>query len=187
MVYVLAGHCLEAATDFILGRGWSRARRKKISTAPSPSELQALSAEVEQAFMEAPRSGLVALVEDPMKNFEFDDLLCTHKYVMEHSLCRWIDHQNHDRGVAPSREQVLTQALASIAFSAPEQVQAKLRKAVSGAPRQQRRWLARFRRRWGAKIGMLQPQEDVPVHVRRQKVGSFVQKHCFNCQFNFRM
>eukprot|EP00438_Fugacium_kawagutii_P017030 Skav230114 [mRNA] locus=scaffold5021:524:1078:+ [translate_table: standard] len=143
----------------------------------SPEKLNKLSwkrlaGEVEQAFMEAPSSGLVALMEDPLKNFEFDDLICAHKYVMEHSLCSWIEELNHDRGVAPSREQILTQALASISFSAPEPVRRALRKAVSGAPRQQRRWLARFRKRWGAKIGMLQAQEDVPMHVRKQKVGN---------------
>lgn len=87
MVYVLAGHSLEVAADFILGRGWSRAKGKKVLAVPSPSDLQAVGREVEQAFMEAPRSGLVALLENPLKSFELDDLLCAHKYVMEHIRC----------------------------------------------------------------------------------------------------
>lgn len=179
MVYVLAGHCIEVATDFILGHGRPRARGKNFSL-PSPSVRQGIAREVEQAFMEAPSSGLVALIENPAEHFEFDDLLSAHKYIMEHSLCRWIYHQNHDCGVAPSRDQILTQAVAGISLAAPEQVQAELRKAVSGAPRKQRRWLARFRKRWGAKIGMLRPQEDVSIDVRKQKVRSVSKFGFFN-------
>ena len=82
--------------------------------------VETVTGEVEQAFLDAPRSALVALVEDPMGHFEFEDLLCAHQYVMEHSLYLWIGNQNHDRGVAPSREQILARALSFIPAQAPE-------------------------------------------------------------------
>ena len=78
---------------------------------PSQSRVQELTQEVEQAFLQAPISGLVALVQDPLKHFEFEDLLCAHKYVMEHRLFSWIKVQNQEKGVAPSREQICSQAL----------------------------------------------------------------------------
>ena len=90
---------------------------------------------------------------------------------MEHSLYLWIGNQNHDRGVAPSREQILARALSFIPAQAPDEVRVRLRHMLTGAPRKQRKWLARFRNRWGARIGVLRPGEDVPVALRKQKAA----------------
>ena len=114
--------------------------------------VETVTGEVEQAFLDAPRSALVALVEDPMGHFEFEDLLCAHQYVMEHSLYLWIGNQNHDRGVAPSREQISVRALSFIPAQAPDEVRVRLPHMLTGAPRKQRKWLARFRNRW---LGLL--------------------------------
>ena len=138
--------------------------------------VETVTGEVEQAFLDAPRSALVALVEDPMGHFEFEDLLCAHQYVMEHSLYLWIGNQNHDRGVAPSREQIVARALSFIPAQAPDEVRVRLRHMLTGAPRKQRKWLARFRNRWGARIGILRlrPGEDVPVALRKSLLMDLV-------------
>ena len=169
VVYVLAGHSSCVAVDFILGRGWRHSRTRP--HLPTQSVVETVTGEVEQAFLDAPRSALVALGEDPMGHFEFEDLLCAHQYVMEHSLDLWIGNQNHDRGVAPSREQIVARALSFIPAQAPDEVRVRLRHMLTGAPRKQRKWLARFRNRWGARIGVLRPGEDVPVALRKQKAA----------------
>ena len=58
---------------------------KALTDPPSQSRVQELTEEVEQAFLQAPISGLVASVQDPLKHFEFEDLLCAHKSGM--ALC----------------------------------------------------------------------------------------------------
>ena len=112
--------------DFMSGRGWRHCQSGKSFDSPGQSRVQTLTEEVEQAFLQAPISGLVALVQDPLKHFEFEDLLCAHKYVMEHRLFSWI-------------------------------------KVQEKGPCKQRKWLARFRKRWGAKLGVLRPRDDVPA------------------------
>ena len=102
MVFVLAGHSTTVPVDFILGRGW-RGGKNRWSLSASSLHAAEAATEVEQAFLDAPSSALVALVEDPLKHFEFDDLLCAHQYVMEHRLYCWICNQNNDHRVAPSR------------------------------------------------------------------------------------
>ena len=172
IVFLLAGHSSRVAVDFVLGRGWCSRRTGAVRwKEPSEALFNTVSGEVEQAFLNAPSSALVALVADPLKHFEYSDLLCAHKYVMEHRLYQWICSQNQEHGLAPSRQQILAQALSHIPAEAPEQIRASLTLLVTGAPRKQRKWLARFRRRWGARIGVLSAREDVPVPIRKQKAG----------------
>ena len=173
MVYVLGGHSIGVAVDFVLGRGW-RPTKTKIHGACAwerSCARDSISKEIDKAFLEAPMSALVALTLDPLRHFEYDDLLYAHKYVMEHALFEWITHQNTCQGVAPCREQVLSQAIACISSEAPWKVRNRLVKLLSGSPRMQRKWLARYRKRWGAKLGVLRPQECVSVAGRQQKAG----------------
>ena len=90
---------------------------------------------------------------------------------MEHNLYNWIASQNANHGVAPSREQVVEQLETSIPLQTPQKVRVKLCNLLNGHPRKQRKWLARFRKRWGARIGVLRPQEAVSLPDRRQKAG----------------
>lgn len=169
MVYVLAGHSAPVAVDFMLGRGRPQSRRR--CKAAVSTDVEKLRGDVEQAFLDAPNSALSMLVADPLNHFEFDDLLSVNKYLMEHRLYSWIYVQNYEHGVAPSRAQIMAQALLCIPAQAPEQVRALLSEFLTGAPRKQRRWLARFRARWGARVGVLRSQEEVPIAVRKQKAG----------------
>lgn len=184
-VYVLARHSSSVAVDFMSGRGWRHCQSGKSFDPPSQSRVQESTEEVEQAFLQAPISGLVALVQDPLKHFEFEDLLCAHKYVMEHRLFSWIKVQNQEKGVAPSREQICNQALDFISAEAPNQVRCHLSALLRGSPRKQRKWLARFRKRWGAKLGVLRPRDDVPLALRKLKASKQKTFHAhFKTSFN---
>ena len=89
---------------------------------------------------------------------------------MEHRLFSWIKVQNQEKGVAPSREQICGQALDFIsAEEAPNEVRCHLSALLHGSPRKQRKWLARFRKRWGAKLAVLRP--DVPRALRKLKAA----------------
>ena len=130
MVYVLAGlHTTKVAVDFMLGSGW----RRKISC-KNPEITKTLESEVEDALLSAPLSALVALEVDPVTNFEFCDLLCSHKYVMEHKLHEWIVDQNINHGVAPSRDQVVAELPQCIHECAPPEIRERLCGIVRGAP-----------------------------------------------------
>ncbi|CAE7757729.1 unnamed protein product, partial [Symbiodinium sp. KB8] len=116
-VYILGGKSSALAVDFMLGRGQrdSRARASKWggSVLQSSTEVvQRFTADIEEAYARAPASAVIGLLQDPVLHFEMNDLLCAHKYVMEHNLCEWISCQNVQQGVAPSREHVLAQATA---------------------------------------------------------------------------
>ena len=118
MVYVLAGlHTTKVAVDFMLGSGW----RRKISC-KNPEITKTLESEVEDALLSAPLSALVALEVDPVTNFEFCDLFCSHKYVMEHKLHEWIVDQNINHGVVPSRDQVMAELPQCIHECAPPEI-----------------------------------------------------------------
>lgn len=181
MVYILGGRSSALAVDFMLGRGQhdSRAPARKRGCAASQSSaevVQKLTADIEEAFARAPSSAVAGLLQDPMLHFEVNDLLCAHKYVMEHNLCAWISAQNVQQGVAPSREHVLAQLQAQISAHAPEQVRERLCKLAAGTPRKQRKWLARYRRRWHARFGVLRTQEHVCHEEKQRKAGLIREK-----------
>ena len=179
MVYFLAGRSSAAAVDFVLGRGWAcRSKRSKrvgcvAAVAFQDAEVvRQIQIGVEEAVGSAAPSAFVALQTDPLTHFEFSDLLSAHKYVLEWNLYHWIASQNATQGVAPSREQVCAQCPVQISVHAPAQIQEKLRKLAHGSARKQRKWLQRFRNRWGARLGGLRVQEHISPEQRREKVTS---------------
>ena len=110
---------------------------------PSQSRVQELTQEVEQAFLQAPISGLVALVQDPLKHFEFEDLLCAHKYVMEHRLFSWIKVQNQEKGVAPFKRTDLQSGLGVL--RPRDDVPLALRKMKAAQSPKQKRFHTHFK------------------------------------------
>ena len=73
-------------------------------------------------------------------------------------------------GLAPSRSQLVEQALANIPTLTPEDVKAYLNMVLASSDRSQRRWLAKFRRRWGARLGILKPCSTLPLKEKQSKV-----------------
>ena len=171
MVYFLAGREPAAAVDFVLGRGWAcRSKRVGCVSLPDAELVRRIQIGVGEAIGSAAPSAFVALQTDPLTHFEFSDLFSAHKYVLEWNLHNWIASQNATRGVAPSREQVCAQCPMQISVHAPAQIQEKLRKLACGSARKQRKWLQRFRNRWGARLGALRVQEHISPEQRLEKV-----------------
>ena len=66
-------------------------------------------------------------------------MICASRYVAEHKLYDWVAEQNVVHGVAPSRSQLVEQALASVPPAAPRNVQEAVRFALAGQARSQRK------------------------------------------------
>ncbi|CAJ1424620.1 unnamed protein product [Effrenium voratum] len=94
---------------------------------------------------------------------------CAARYVVEHQLFGWIVEQNSEHGVAPSRDQLVEKALCFTPSTLPSEVRRALAASFNAQPRAQRKWLARFRARWGARLGVLKVQEVVPLEERQAK------------------
>ena len=161
LVYAIANWDCNAAIDFLRGRGQKKWRSKLLGSA---EEAASIVAGVRAAWAE--RSA--AHGHDPTlwpdvsgKNYR---VAC--RFVLEWKLYGWISVQNCIHGVAPSRSLLVEQVgVLSAGLSA---IGCGL---ATTSARMQRKWLARFRRRWQARIGVLKVQEDVPLELRRSKAG----------------
>ena len=150
-VFVQSGRATQVAVDFVSGRGWNTSRQLL-----DEQERQELAAEIEWAYIRAPLEDIVMLETKPQELCSWQDLVAGTRFIVEHTLFAWVQKQNVEQGLAPSRS-LVEQALANIPLLAPEDVKAYLNTILASSDRSQRRWLAKFRRRWGARLGMLKP------------------------------
>ena len=97
------------------------------------------------------------------------DQFAAGKYVVEYKLFHWVLTQNRCHGVAPSRTQLMEKAQAFVASNVNSAVRSQLCKLFGGKPRAQRKWLARFRKRWSVRLDVLKVQDYVPVEEKRAK------------------
>ena len=116
-------------------------------------ERQELAAEIEWAYIRAPLEDIVMLETKPQELCSWQDLVAGTRFIVEHMLFAWLQRQNVEQGLAPSRSQLVEQALANIPTLTPEDVKAYLNTVLASSDRSQRRWLAKFRRRWGGSAG----------------------------------
>ncbi|CAJ1347757.1 unnamed protein product, partial [Effrenium voratum] len=104
------------------------------------------------------------------------DQFAAGKYVVEYKLFHWVLTQNRCHGVAPSRTQLMEKAQAFVPSNVNSAVRSQLCKLFGGKPRAQRKWLARFRKRWGVRLGVLKVQDYVPVEEKRAKALAFFKR-----------
>ena len=74
-------------------------------------------------------------------------------------------------GVAPSRSQIMEQGPKLLPTNLPAATKSAMEKIFAASARTQRKWLASFRRRWHARIGMLRVHDHVPPELRNSKVS----------------
>ena len=159
MVYVYSGHDLDAAAEFMVAQGQGHNKT-----------LEERRCLVELAYRRTSNPVIVGLLTDAcLEQHSFHVLVGTCRYVVELRLWQWLCEQNCQKGVAPSRLQLIRVALSAIPAEAPLQVQQRLRQPLSSSSRSQRRWLHRFRRGWGARLGTLQVLHSVPPHMVEEK------------------
>ena len=145
-------------------------------------ERQELAAEIEWAYIRAPFKNIVMLEcwkQNGKSCAAGKILLLEHGSLL--STCCLLGCKS-EQGLAPSRSQLVEQALANIPLLAPEDVKAYLNTILASSDRSQRRWLAKFRRRWGARLGMLKPCSTSSLKEKQSKVRKEV-LGCPKCSF----
>lgn len=165
-VFVYSGGSSETAADFVCGRGWKRRKPE-----PSLLDKQRAAIEVEAALDVAPLSQIMALRDDPVKTGLVTEsrMLTLVRWLVERSLYLWVEEQNTVRGVAPSRVQLVEQALSSIPSLLPAVWQQKSREVLATSERSQRRWLGSFRLRWRLRLGKLRARGCLTLAEKQSK------------------
>jgi|OrbCmetagenome_4_1107370.scaffolds.fasta_scaffold72872_1 hypothetical protein len=158
LVHTFSQNSRAAAAHFV--RGWGRRSKPKAHSDASVEEL------VEDVVWSC-QAGLAETA--PL----MDQVLAA-RYVLEYKLFHWLYYQNTVQGVAPTRSQLVEKAQAFIPKSMSVEGQERVRSLVAGEPRAQRKWLARFRQHWGARLGILRVQDALPVDVLQAKAALFV-------------
>ena len=158
LVHTFSQNSRAAAAHFV--RGWGRRSKPKAHSDTSVEEL------VEDVVWSC-QAGLAETA--PL----MDQVLAA-RYVLEYKLFHWLYYQNTVQGVAPTRSQLVEKAQAFTPKSMSVEGQERVRSLVAGEPRAQRKWLARFRQHWGARLGILRVQDALPVDVLQAKAALFV-------------
>ena len=166
LVYILSNYVVELAADFVLGKGWKNGR-------VHCTGCDDVIAAVEWGYIRTPLDILLDLELEPLKLLSAAAVLAAAKYVLEHRLAAWVETQNRDHGVAPSRHLLVHHALTCVPNMVPREVRSRLLRQISGPVRKQRKFLASFRRRWGARYGRLRAEDVVGVEERRRKASGF--------------
>ena len=170
IIYIFSGYCVQVARDFVLGRGWRL--HAAVSGQISEEDLCAVDRKIERASGEASAEFVVKLLTEPLEHFTLTLLAQAARYIVEHKLFAWVRNQNVRQGLAPSRAQLVERAIETIPDIAPVEVQDSLRGWLNhSSARSQRRWLASFRRRWGARIGQLRAASTIPIEEMQRKAG----------------
>ena len=164
LVYALALQRSDIVVDFVRGCGQHRQQSNEPSSA---DEATSITACVQAAWME--RSAQLGPDPTIWPDVSRKDYRVACRFVLEWRLYSWLWEQNCIHGVAPSRGQLVEQVrLLNADWEVGLRVATWLAKASA---RTQRKWMASFRRRWRARIGVLKVQDDIPAEVMRAKAG----------------
>ena len=130
--------------------------------------------EIEVAYDTAPLSLILAIESNPVEAGLVTQLELVHivRWLVEHSLYQWVETQNSEHGVALSRMQLVEKkALFAVPTVAPEYVRREVGRCLTDTQRSQRRWLAKFRLRWGLRLGKLKACNSLSTEEKRSKAG----------------
>ena len=154
----------EIVADFLLGRGQSKLQLQP----PDLGAKNAIVNDVKSGFEQE----MAQCGPDPTAwaHVTPKDNVVACRYVVEHRLCSWLRAQNFVHGVAPSRSQIMEQGPKLLPTNLPAATKSAMEKIFAASARTQRKWLASFRRRWHARIGMLRVHDHVPPELRNSKV-----------------
>ena len=137
-------------------------------------DARTIEAGIEAAYDLLALTQIAAFHDDPVQAGLVTEaqMLALIRWLVERSLCKWVGQQNHTYGVAPSRAQLVDHALSAIPSFAPHVWKQKFRLLIrSMTDRRQRKWLAKFRSRWGLRLGRLQRRSHLSLEEKRAKEG----------------
>lgn len=168
LVLIYSGGAPEVIADFVQGRGWWK---RQDLVAGCVGDAQEVTAGIESVYDALPLSQIAQLHGDPVKAglVTASQMLTVLLWLVERSLYNWIETQNAVQGVAPSRAQLVDQAVSAIPPLAPDVWKEKVRLRLAGNQRCQRRWLAKFRLRWGLRLGKLKTCNQLSVAEKQSK------------------
>lgn len=158
LVYTLGQNSPAVLAHFL--KRWGRC-------AKANSSESAVVEQMAQDVIWACRSERVVAAEAPVA-----DQVAAARYVVEYNLFHWVFKQNTLHGVAPARAQLVDKAVALIPDGLSADSHRKLRVLLNGKPRSQRKWLAKFRKHWGARLGILKVAEILPLEQLQVKAGA---------------
>lgn len=161
MVYVFSGHNLDMAAEFL-------AFKLRLGD----DSMEDMRCKFEQVCMQEPVARVVELMNDQCvasRSMQVMTAACT--FIVQRQLHAWLREQNCNRGVAPSRAQMIRHALSVVPSDCPLEVQACVGKPLRGSARRQRKWLRRFRQLWGARVGTLQAVSTLSLTEMQEKAG----------------
>ena len=160
MVYSFSWNNLDVAARFLL---WKQCR--------DVEDLEKMRGLMERIYRSTPNSEIVQLMnEECVACYRMRQMTGACRFIVEFHLCGWVEIQNCEKGFAPNRAQLVREALSFVAtLAAPKEVQDSVRQPLLSSVRSQRKWMARFRKTWGAKLGKLQVLSPLPLHVLQEK------------------
>lgn len=165
-----SGGAVDVAAEFVQGRGWLK---RRCSTLRAVDKTR-IETDIEAAYDVLPLAQIAALHEDPVKAgfVTRTRMLALVRWLVERSLCEWVNQQNREHGVAPSRKQLVERASRAMPCGVSDVWQRQLRLLLASTGRGQRKWLAKFRARWGFRLGRLQLRSHLSLDEKRAKAGS---------------
>lgn len=150
VVFLWAGHDFNAAATYL-----------RLHSEKSQEECQD---EVAKIYIEMPPEQLLLMAMDP----PIAAAVRAGTFMIERELHSWLRLQN-SIGVAPGRLHLVRQCLNFLPQGLPARAEALLCRPFRAGARTQRKWLARFRHRWNARIGRVPVLPDVFPHEAAEK------------------
>ena len=160
-LFELSGHSSEVVASWLFGHGLGTSGTGQCD----PGEMEVAIAGVEWLYIQTPELELATATDSVSEK-----LLQLGRYVVEHHLFQWLVRQNCDKGVAPKSYQLLAEAVRSVPRAMHAGARAKLTDLFQNPRRVTRKWIARFRKRWDVKDGMLAAGETLEPKVMEDKV-----------------
>jgi hypothetical protein len=168
MIFAMTGYDEKAVAEYLGGRGVRRSWKSSTYKGMSFDDLQAW---VEQRLIETPVAKIRDALDVALTPGMFRSLVVAGKFVVERKLFQWTLCQNCKKGVAPSRRQLVEQALGFISSDLPGEVKDHLARGLQSTGRSQRKWMRSWRNRWGARVGKLSVRRHLAPEVIRSKVS----------------
>ena len=127
---------------------------------------------VEDAYLALSIAAILEVLNPPTSAQQWSELLMAGRFVVTYRLHTWVMLQNK-KGVAPSRQQIVLAARRLTPSELPSVVTNRLHRYWQGhgRPRLQRKWLQRFRKTYGLRLGRLPVQAVMPVEEMQRKVA----------------
>ena len=168
LLFELSGFCNDVVVSYALGLG----RPDRFQTHGYEDKWEpGLRSRISSGFDIIFESFDVPFLMENLANCHPNRLMQLCKYVVEYQLFLWMVGLNCDQGIYPPIALLLVQAAKFIPGLAPQHVRDQLKGYFSNMGSTTYQWAASFTERWGTKLGVQQPGEDVEPDLLRTKVA----------------